>query len=460
MSFHFSRTPVATAPVATTYRRIATPLPVPESLPLLDELAAVETRAMHGQMPIVWDRAKDFQVWDRWGNCWIDFTSTIFVANAGHANDHVLAALRRAVDAELLHSYNYPTEIRARYLTALVAALPDHVDKAYLMSTGTEATEAAFRLMRIHGQCRGKGPGVIAFDGSYHGRTLGAALMSGSAASRDWIRYEDPHVHRFAFPFGADDDNVDWRAVFHAELEALAARGVDPARDISGMMLESYIGWAAAFFPRAYVEAAAAFAREHDILLAFDEVQAGFGRTGRLFAFQHYDVAPDLICCGKGIGSGFPLSALVGRGEILDLPETGILSSTHSANPLGCAAGLATLEEFERHDLVAAAERKGRRLLDRLRALQGRFPDHVDRVNGRGLVAALIFRDPRTGAPDGDTPSRICEEAMRRGVLLVHTGRESIKFGPPLTIDEAAIDEGMDVLAGIMADICGRSGGP
>ncbi len=460
MSFHFSRTPVETAPVETTYRRIATPLPVPDSLPLLDELAAVETRAMHGQMPIVWDRAKDFQVWDRWGNCWIDFTSTIFVANAGHANDHVLAALRQALDAELLHSYNYPTEIRARYLTALVAAMPPHIDKAYLMSTGTEATEAAFRLMRIHGQRNGKGPGVIAFEGSYHGRTLGAALMSGSSASRDWIRYEDPHVHRFDFPFGSDSDNVDWRAVFHAELDALAARGVDPKRDISGLMLESYVGWAAAFFPRAYVDAVATFARENDILLAFDEVQAGFGRTGKLFAYQHYDVEPDLICCGKGIGSGFPLSALVGRGEILDLPETGILSSTHSANPLGCAAGLATLEEFERRDLVAAAERKGDLLLARLHDLQGRFPGHIDRVNGRGLVAALIFRDPETGAADCDTPSRICEEAMRRGVLLVHTGRESIKFGPPLTIDEAAIDEGMDVLTEIMAELCHRGPRP
>jgi len=453
MTFAFCRRPVDTSPIETGYRRIATALPVPESLSILDDLQSCETRAMHGQMPIVWDRAKDFQVWDRWGNCWLDFTSTIFVANVGHANDHVLAALRQAIDGDLLHSYNYPTEIRARYLKALVAATPACVAKAYLMCTGTEATEAALRLMRLHGRHRGKGPGVVVFDGSYHGRTMGAASMSGSEDSRRWIGYQDPHIHHIAFPFANEGDNIDWAAAFHADLQGLRDRGVDPARDLSGILLESYIGWAAAFFPPAYVAAAADFARAHDIVLAFDEVQAGFGRTGRLFAFEHYDVEPDLICCGKGIGSGLALSAILGRAELLDLPETGLLSSTHSANPLACAAGLATLEEMERLELVAASARKGEQLLARLRALQARFPAHIARVNGRGLVAALILCDPDSGDPDGLTASRVCEEAMRRGVLFVHTGRESIKFGPPLTITEAAIDEGMDVLDDVLADV-------
>jgi len=453
MGFAFARTPVATRPVETANRRIVTPLPVPDSLAILADLEACETRAMHGQMPIVWDRAKDFQVWDRWGNCWIDFTSTIFVANAGHANDHVLAALRQVIDGELLHSYNYATEIRARYLKALIAATPACAAKAYLMTTGTEATEAALRLMRLHGRQHGKGPGVVAFDGSYHGRTLGAAQLGGNADSRRWIGYDAPHVHHFAFPFAHAGDNTDWAAAFEAELDRLRARGIDPARDLCGLLLESYIGWAAAFFPRDYVQAAARFAREHDILLAFDEVQSGFGRTGRLFAYEHYDVEPDLICCGKGIGSGLPLSAVLGRAALLDLPDTGLLSSTHSANPLACAAGLATLEEFARRDLAAAAASKGELLLARLRDLQQRFPDRIARVNGRGLVAAIILRTPGSGAPDGLFASRICEEAMRRGVLFVHTGRESIKFGPPLTITEAAIAEGMDVLAEVMAEL-------
>ncbi|MDP6345688.1 MAG: aspartate aminotransferase family protein [Alphaproteobacteria bacterium] len=429
---------------------------MPESLTILEDLGRYETRAMHGQMPIVWDRAKDFQVWDRWGNCWLDFTSTIFVANAGHANQHITDAVKAALDADLVHSYSYATEIRASYLKRLVAAAPEGVGKAYLMSTGTEATEAAMRVMRIHGAKTGKGPGIISFDGSYHGRTLGAALMSGTEDSRRWIGHDDPNHHRFAFPFQRPcGDNTDWAGAFQAELAALRDRGIDPARDISGFLLETYIGWAAAFFPVDYVRALSDFAQQHGLVVAFDEVQSGFGRTGRLFGFEHYGVEPDLICCGKGIGNGLPLSSLLGSAELLDLPETGLLSSTHSANPLVCAAGLATLEELERRNLVAESARKGQRLLARLNRLQGRHPDRIAQVNGKGLVAAIILADPANGEPDGATASRICEAAMRKGVLFVHTGRESIKFGPPLTITDAALEEGLDVLDEIVDGLDG-----
>jgi 4-aminobutyrate aminotransferase-like enzyme len=452
-SFSFSRVPVKRPPARSQFRNIQTALPVPESLPILADLDRYESRSMHGQVPIVWDRAKDFQVFDKWGNVWIDFTSTIFVANVGHANDRIRAALKEMVDRDLLHTYSYATEVRARFLKKVVETTK--FEKAYLISTGTEATEMVVKLMRMDAERVGKRRfGIMSFEGSYHGRTQGAAMIGGTPAGRTWIGFEDPNVWQVPFPYPwtlpSGESGVDR---FAKHIELLRSRGVDPARDIAGFMFEVYIGWAAAFIPTDYVQAAARFAREHGILLGFDEVQGGFARTGKLFAFEHYQVQPDLIACGKGISSSMPLAAVLGRASLLDLPEVGSLSSTHSANPLACAAGLANLEEIVEGDLVEAARRKGEVMLSRLRDLQARHPDRIAHVTGHGLLAALIFRDPVTGKADGLTASLICERALHKGLLLVHTGRESIKFGPPLIIPQEALEEGLDVLAEAMDEI-------
>jgi 4-aminobutyrate aminotransferase-like enzyme len=193
--------------------------------------------------------------------------------------------------------------------------------------------------------------------------------------------------------------------------------------------------------------------RKNGILLAFDEMQAGFGRTGKAFGFQHYGVTPDLICCGKGMGGGVPLSGVLGRASIMDLPDVGNMSSTHSANPLVCAAGLAVIEEMEDHNLIAEADRKGELLFEALGRLQNRFPDRISRLLGRGLIAAVLFRNPQNGDADGPFTSRVAELCMQKGLLVVHTGRESIKIGPPLTITDAALLEGIDVLGEAIGEV-------
>lgn len=452
-NFSFSRTPVKRPPVKSQFRNIQTALPVPESLPIFEDLDRYESRSMHGQIPIVWDRAKDFQIFDKWGNVWIDFTSTIFVANAGHSNDRIRAAIKETVDHDLLHTYSYATEIRARFLKKLVKAT--QFEKAYLISTGTEATEMVVKLMRMEAERVGKRRfGIVSFEGSYHGRTQGAAMIGGSAAGRTWIGFEDPNVWQLPFPYSWSLGPGETGAQrFEQHIELLRARGIDPASDIAGFMFEVYIGWAAAFIPADYVQAAARFALEHGILLGFDEVQGGFGRTGKLFAYEHYNVQPDLIACGKGISSSIPLAAVLGQARLLDLPEIGSMSSTHSANPIACAAGLANLEEIVERDLVGAAARNGEVMFARLCELQARYPKRISHVTGHGLLAALIFRDPVTGQADGLTASLICERALHKGILLVHTGRESIKFGPPLTIPLEALEEGLDVLQDAMDEV-------
>ena len=454
MSVAFSRDPQAVLRLETDYRRIQTDIPAPGTRLILERLDQVESRSMHGQLPLVWDRAEDFSVSDPAGNRFIDFTSTIFVANVGHSNPRVVSAIREVIDRPLQSCYAYGCELRAHYLERLVGFAGAPFEKAFLLSAGTEATEAALKLMRMYGQRQGKRRrGIVCMEGNWHGRTLGAQMLSSNRLQRDWIGYEDPDIHHIPFPYPWALKGRSGEMFLEESLRDLEATGVDIALDVSGFMLETFQGWGAVFYPDDYVQAIESLCRRHDILLAFDEMQSGFGRTGRAFGYQHYGVTPDLLCCGKGMGGGMPLSGVLGSAEVMDLPDIGNMSSTHSANPLVCAAGLAVLDEIEDRDLIAETERKGEILFGTLANLSGRFPKRVDRVLGRGLVAAVLFLDPDSGRPDSSFTSRVAERCMQKGVLVIHTGRESIKLGPPLTITDGALLEGVGVIADSIAEV-------
>jgi len=449
--FDFSHTPKKVAFVNTRFRTIKTKIPSPKSVPILDEVARYEARSMHGQLPVVWDRAEGFQVFDKDGNCWIDFTSTIFVTNVGHANSKIIAALQETLNQKLLHTYTFINEIRVKFLKKLIEMTPDFCEKAFLLSAGTEATECAVKLMRMYGQTtRDTKIGTISFKGNMHGRTMGAEMLRGDKKLSAWIGYNDPNMYHLPFPYPwliekSSATSYDWAEHFRKDIKVLEEKGVD-FNNICGFLIESYQGWGAVFYPKAYIQALVAFAKKHDILVVFDEIQGGFGRTGKLFVYQHYDVEPDLICVGKGLGGGLPLSGVIGRREIMDLPEIGSMSSTHSANPLCCAAGLANLEALESENLIAESERKGKILHQHLNKLKDKYFDRISFVLGKGLLAALIITNPKTHEPDGLFASRICEKCMQKGLLVVHTGREAIKIGPPLIIPDEALIEGIEVL--------------
>lgn len=452
--YEFSRSPQQVPFVSTEHRTIKTAIPAPGTEQILDTLDCYESRSMHGQFPLIWERAVDSSVFDIAGNRWIDFTSTIFVANVGHSNPRVTAAMQATMEAPIYSCYAYPNRIRADYLQRLIAFAGKPFEKAFLLSAGTEATEAALKLMRMHGQKQGKRRrGIVCVEGNWHGRTMGAQMMSSNLAQRDWIGFQDADIHHIPFPYPWALNGASPQAFLEAGLDKLADKGVDLAQDVCGFMLETFQGWGAVFYPKEFVQAIEQVCRKHNILLAFDEMQAGFGRTGRRFGFQHYDVTPDLIACGKGMGGGVPLSGLVGRAEIMDLPEIGNMSSTHSANPLVCAAGLAVIDELEQRDLPGEAARKGELLFKGLGALQQRFPDRISALLGKGLIAAVLFRHRETGVPDGAFTSRVAERCMQKGLLVVHTGRESIKIGPPLTISDDALLEGVDVLGDAIAEV-------
>jgi 4-aminobutyrate aminotransferase / (S)-3-amino-2-methylpropionate transaminase / 5-aminovalerate transaminase len=445
--YSFDRSSKKVPLIQTEFRKIQTSIPVEGTETILSELDRYESRSMHGQLPIVWDKAVDSCIFDAAGNQWIDFTSTIFVTNIGHSNPHLISSLKDTLDNELLHTYAYPNKIRARYHKKLIEFTQGGFEKAFLMSAGTEACEAALKLMRLSGQKKGKCRlGIVTLEGNWHGRTMGAQLMSSNLKQKQWIGHSDPDIHHIPFPYPWALQDSSPEEFLQSGLDQLKSNGLDLQQDVCGFMLETFQGWGAVFYPREFVQSIAELCRKNNILLAFDEMQSGFGRTGKRFGYEHYKVKPDLICCGKGMGSGYPLSGVLGKAEVMDLPEVANMSSTHSANPLACSAGLATIEEIENRNLVDESATKGSLLHQLLNKIKTKYRDHISYVFGTGLIAAVLFKVPGSEKPDHLFPSRVAEACMQKGLLVVHTGRESIKIGPPLTISEKCLREGLEVL--------------
>ena len=445
-SWTFGRSPRKVPHVNSTNRVVKTFIPAPGTDSLLQEMDEYESRSMHGQLPIVWKAADGHSVYDLAGNKFIDFTSTIFVANVGHSNARVREAVERQLSNPLISTYAYSNEARVRYLKALIEFAGEPFEKAFLLSAGTEATEAVLKLIKMHGASVGKRRRVvICIEGNWHGRTMGAQLMSSNSEQKAWIGQLDAEIMHIAFPYPWNISEAEGGRFFESEMEKIVENGFDPKSDFAGFMLETFQGWGAVFYPTSFVQAISKYAKSNGILLAFDEMQSGFARTGKRFGFEHYGVVPDLIACGKGMGGGFPLSGVIGRREIMDLPEVGNMSSTHSANPVVTAAGLAVLEEIDSLNLVEQSRVKGEKLSQILNEILNEFPERVMRIQGKGLIAAILFKD-KGGVKAAEFGSRVSERCMEKGLLVVHTGRESIKIGPPLTISDDALIEGLSVL--------------
>jgi 4-aminobutyrate aminotransferase/(S)-3-amino-2-methylpropionate transaminase len=440
----FSLNPRAVPEVNTKFRRIRTDLPVPESLPILTRLKKNEPRSMFCQPPVLWDRAKNFQVYDAFGNIWLDLTSGVLVANVGHANPKVKLAIIDAVQKDLLHTFAFPNAAREALVGKLISKAPRPLDKVYLFTTGSETTECAIKLARIYGQTLlPDKSAIITFDNAFHGRTFGAQMAGGIPSLKRWIKEPAPGFFQVPFPDGFRTPKYTFSDFLHS-LDAVGLEG----HRIAGVMLESYQGGSASFAPIEFIKSLRSWCEAQQIQLIFDEVQAGFGRTGRYFAFEHYDVVPDILCCGKGMSGSLPISAVIGKSIVMDLQEPGEMTSTHAGNPVCCAAALASLEVFDEDRLVEKAESVGRTLHAGLAKLK---LDHeiVGAVHGKGLVAGMHIIKPETGEPDGDMAAEITYQCFIRGLLLfapLGFGSATVKICPPLTITEEAVNEGVEVL--------------
>lgn len=446
-SYNFSREPQEVKLISTKNREINTKIPAPGTIEILEKLDKCESRSMHGQLPIIWDKAIDYNVFDHLGNKWIDFTSMIFVANIGHGNDHVISRVKDALNKPILGCYAYPNDIRAKYLERLIKFAGPNFEKAFLLSAGTEATEAAFKLMKMNGQRIGKKKNVvIAASGNWHGRTLAAQMLSDNKAQKAWTNHEQNDIVHIPFPYPwvlKGKNSVDF---LRESLQSLEVKGISLLDDISGVMLETFQGWGAIFYPYDYIKELRSICDKNEILMCFDEMQSGFGRTGKNFGYEHYGVRADLICCGKGMGGGFPISGVIGKAEVMDLPEIGNMSSTHSGNPVMCAAGLGVLDEIENKNLVKESERKGQILHSKLKEMEAKFPRVIAGIYGEGLIASILFHIDENRIGSVQNVSMVTEKCMQKGLIVVHTGRESIKIGPPLTIPDDALIEGIEII--------------
>jgi 4-aminobutyrate aminotransferase/diaminobutyrate-pyruvate transaminase/4-aminobutyrate aminotransferase/(S)-3-amino-2-methylpropionate transaminase len=433
----YSLEPRAVPRVETPFRRVVTDLPVPESVDLLRRLQAAEPVAMQGQPPVLWDRAEGFQVYDAWGNCWVDWSSGVLITNAGHCHPKIKAAIDAQVEQRLLTSYCFANEPRLRLVEKLRDVLPEPLKKIFLLTTGSETVECAIKLCRTHGvKVGGASKNVIvSFHNAFHGRTLGSQQAGGIPALKTWIVNLDPGFVQLPFPDGyrCPDDSF--------ELFQQGLRDAGVAFDsVAGVVLETYQGGDASFAPVEYMQQLRAWCDRHKSLLVCDEVQAGFGRTGKLWGFEHYGIVPDLTTFGKGISSSLPISAVAGRPEIMDLHPPGSMTSTHSGNPVCCAAALASLEAILEEDMVGNAARVGAELHAGLRALEAEYPE-IDAVMGKGMVAGVMMVDPSTGEPDGQLAFEIVRRSMEKGLLMFSPAGKmggTVKIAPPLNLTSEA----------------------
>ena len=404
-----------------------------------------EPPSMTPNIKIYWNRAKGFYIWNQANQRYIDFTSSIFVTNIGHSNKKLIKKVQEVLNSPLTHSYVYYNKFRYEYIKKLIKFI-DHkkLNKCYLMSSGTESTEAALKLMRLNGKkINNEKKGIICIKGNWHGRTLGALMMSGMKNQTKWIGYKDKNIHHLDFPYPWIK-KFNTKKFFRNSLRKKFKKKYNYKKKIAGIMIEAFQGWGAIFYPKNYIRSLVKFAKQNNIIIAIDEIQSGFARTGKKFAFEHYGFIPDILCCGKGMGSGLPLSGIITSKKIMDI-EDGFLQSTHSANPISCAAGIAVIDEIKRLNLVKKSFKLGTYLNDGLKNFKKEFPEIIKCTLGKGLLAAIIFKKYKS-IEAKDVADQISAFCLKRKLLIVNTGRESIKLGPPLIIDIKGIKKALKII--------------
>jgi 4-aminobutyrate aminotransferase-like enzyme len=389
-------------------------------------------------LPIFWESASDATVIDVDGNAYVDLTAAFGVANTGHSNPYVAAAVHDQA-VRLMHGMGdvHPTEVKVRLLEALADIAPGDLTKTFLASTGSEAVEAALKTAML---ATGKFA-FAAYRGAYHGLSLGTLAISGVEKFREpfaqfvtsgTLFLDYPHANALAGDEGAA------AALDEAE-RALRSRS-----DLAALIIEPIQGRGGCVVPpKGYLQGLRRICNSLGLLLIFDEIYTGFGRTGTLFACQHDDAVPDILCIGKAMANGFPISAAIARPVIMDVwpesPGEALHTSTYLGNPMGCAAALANLGEIERLQLPQRARELGAMLGARLDALSTQ--EKVVDVRGRGLMWGIELRETRTA-------EQLVKRALKAGVILLQAGPlgNVISITPPLVISEAQLHRAVDVI--------------
>jgi 4-aminobutyrate aminotransferase len=389
------------------------------------------------------ERALNAEVWDVEGKRYIDFAGGIAVLNTGHRHPKLVAAIEAQL-AKFTHTcYQVlPYESYVTLAERINALTPgSHAKKTCFFSSGAEAAENAVKIARA---ATGR-PGIIAFSGAFHGRTLMACALTGKVVPYK-VGFGPFPSDVYHIPFPIDLHGISVEDSIYA-LHQLFKTDIDPKR-VAAIMIEPVQGEGGFYVtPPALMQALRKECDEHGILLVFDEVQTGFGRTGKLFAAEHYDVLPDMMIMAKSLAGGMTLSAVNGKAEVMDGPAPGGLGGTYAGNPLAIAAAHAVIDILEEEQLVARSNTLGQKLTAHLKAAQASTPSLKD-VRGLGSMIAAEFFDPITNQPSADIAKRVQQAALEQGLILLTCGiyANVIRFLYPLTTEDSVFDEALAII--------------
>ena len=399
-------------------------------------------------------KAENSELWDVDGRRYIDFAAGIAVVNTGHRHPRVMEAVAQQAQAfahTCFHVSPYESYVRlAERLNALAPG--DFAKKTLFLNSGAEAVENAIKIARYYT----KRTAVIAFSGGFHGRTLMTMALTGKVM---------PYKRGFG-PFPAEVYHAEFPQPYHgvtteqalADLDRLFHGDIDP-KAVAAIIIEPVQGEGGFnVAPADFLRALRRLCDEHGIVMIADEVQGGIARTGKMFSIEHSAVVPDLITVAKGLGGGFPLSAVTGRATIMDAAHAGGLGGTYGGNPISIAAAHAVLDVVESEGLCARAAAVGEKMRARLLALAKELPCIGD-VRGLGaMVAFELVKDPKTREPDAELTAAILTHAEARGLILLSCGTRLnvVRLLAPLTIPDAVLSEGLDILADAVRDAYGR----
>jgi 4-aminobutyrate aminotransferase len=420
-------------------------LPGPRSRELFERWRKAEAQCTGYQAPVVWDHARGVVVTDVDGNTFLDWTSGVLVTNVGHCHPALVQAIQQASE-KLLNNYECLNEPRVIAAEKLTSVLPRPLDRCFFLSTGSETVEAAVRIMkRKTGNYE-----VISFYGGFHGRTYAAAAAGGMPGPKKGYGPTLPGAIRAPYPYC-------YRCPFKAKPETCGMLCLEFLDDcvranstgsLAGLIVEPYQGASGFIFPpEGWLSRLEQWVRSKGLVFTVDEVQASYGRTGKFWAVEWEGVQPDLLCIGKGIGSGLPVSAIAARSEVIGVLGPGEMSSTMGGNPVSSACVTAVIDIMLRENLAENSRRMGVLLGKRLREIQERSP-YVGDVRGKGLVYGVeLVKDKATKEPAPDLMRKLIDVAAQNGLLIGSVGifGNVVRVAPPLVITEAELNESLDL---------------
>lgn len=440
--------------------QIITEIPGPESLALAQRLDAVECSGItytDPEFPVFWDRAEGANIWDVDGNRFIDACAAFAVCGVGHRHPKVVAAIQ-AQSEKLLHAMGdvHPGANKVDLMERLAAVTPGELSHTILGSSGSDAVEAARKVCAVH---TGKSK-VLAFHGAYHGLTYGALEAT---ARRD---FREPFAGQLRGAVVHTPYPNPYRPVYQGDLLDETLKNIrrildaptGTGEEIGGILVEPVQGRAGNIFPPdGFLTGLREICDERGLLLIFDEIYTGFGRTGVPFAANHEGVVPDLMCLGKGMTGGMPISACIGKKSVMDSfgPSTGeaLHTQTFLGHPLGCASALAAIEILFDDGLIQRAQALGALLGEWLKALQSRFP-MIGEVRGRGLMWAIEFvEDRESKRPATGFAAKLMKEALKEGLILLPCGVHGsiLALSPPMVISEAQLRAIVDIISRLLS---------